>query len=55
MRLSGLGAEWPDRSELLVANLGRDEQRIELRGLSGRVTEIAELSPIPREGRSGRK
>jgi D-apionolactonase len=40
----GLGAEWPDRSELLIANLGQDEQRIELSGLSGRLTEVAELS-----------
>lgn len=40
----GLGAEWPDRSELLIGNLGQDEQRIELSGLSGRLTEVAELS-----------
>ncbi len=46
----GLGAEWPDRSELLIANLGQDEQRIELSGLSGRLTEIAELSPGSSQG-----
>ena len=40
----GLGAEWPDHSELLIANLGQDVRRVELSGLSGRLTEVAELS-----------
>ncbi|HXW79164.1 MAG TPA: hypothetical protein VEJ84_06675 [Acidimicrobiales bacterium] len=41
----GLGAEWPDRSELLIANLGQEDRRVAVSGLSGRVTEVSELSP----------
>jgi hypothetical protein len=46
----GLGGEWPDRSELLVANLCQDDRRVALSGLSGPVTEVAELSLVSPRG-----
>ena len=45
--LVGLGAEWPDRSELLVANLGSTERQVEMDGLAGDVTELSELTYGP--------
>jgi hypothetical protein len=40
----GLGAEWPDRSELLIANLTQGVWHVELSGLSGDLAEAAELT-----------
>jgi hypothetical protein len=48
--LVGLGAEWADRSELLVANLGSAERQVELDGLAGEVTDLSELTNDPSSG-----
>jgi hypothetical protein len=48
--LVGLGAEWADRSELLVANLGSSARQVELDGLAGEVTELSELTNDPSGG-----
>lgn len=40
----GLGAEWPDRSELLVANLAPEGREVELTNLAGAVVEFSELN-----------
>ncbi|HLI14799.1 MAG TPA: hypothetical protein VKV23_01930 [Acidimicrobiales bacterium] len=48
--LAGLGMEWPDRSELLVANLAPEGRRVVLSGLAGDA-ELHELaSPAPGGG-----
>ena len=41
--LVGLGAEWPGRSDLLVANLGQIDERVDISGLCGEPTEVSEL------------
>ena len=41
--LVGLGAEWPGRSDLLVANLGQVGKRVDISGLCGEPTEVSEL------------
>ncbi len=46
----GLGAEWPDRLDLLVANLGQSTKRIEVSGLAGEPTEASKLDPDPSLG-----
>jgi hypothetical protein len=48
--LVGLGAEWAERSELLVANLGSSARQVELDGLAGEVTELSELAHDPSTG-----
>jgi hypothetical protein len=48
--LVGLGAEWADRSELLLANLGSSARQVELDGLAGEVTELSELTDDPSTG-----
>ena len=40
----GLGAEWPDRSELLIANLTQGVWHVEMSGLSGDLAEASELT-----------
>jgi hypothetical protein len=44
--LVGLGAEWADRSELLVANLGATRRQVDLDGL----VEISQLTNEPSQG-----
>jgi hypothetical protein len=46
----GLGAEWPDRSELLVANLAGSDRGVELSGLAADVVELSQLSTDPARG-----
>jgi hypothetical protein len=50
--LVGLGAEWADRSELLLANLASTARQVELDGLAGEVTELSELTNDPSAGAS---
>jgi D-apionolactonase len=48
--LVGLGAEWPGRSDLLVANLGQIRERVNISGLCGKPTEVSELELDPLRG-----
>jgi hypothetical protein len=53
--LVGLGAEWADRSELLVANLGPVRRQVDLYGLAGEVVEISQLTNDPAQGAAWEK